>query len=69
MLNPSWDAGQGHKIRKLKKIKSMSQVSDFLWQKFARLLKEKQDFFEKFPKQSSHLEEESYEIAKISGRF
>jgi hypothetical protein len=31
--------------------------------------KKKQDFFEKFPKQLSHLEEESYEIAKIFGRF
>jgi len=40
-----------------------------LWQKFASLLKKKKDFFEKFPKQSLHLEEESYEIAKIFGRF
>ncbi len=51
MLNPSWDAGEGHKIRKLKKKKSMSQVSDFLWQTFASLLKKEQDFFEKIPRQ------------------
>jgi hypothetical protein len=49
--------------------RTQNKVSDFLWQTFASLLKTRIDFSENFPKQSSDLEEESYEIAKSFGRF